>query len=67
MTTKPKTYRVGYWIEQGYAITVAARSPAHAERLVRQRLDQEADTLDGSERVHHDDSVCGADQIGGAS
>jgi len=69
MTRKLKSYSVGYWVEQGFTITVEARSAAHAEQQVRDRLDCEMDSLDGSERVHHDDGICSVDVllIGGAS
>lgn len=56
--SKTKTYRVSYYIEAGYFVEVSARSPAHAAQLVRARLDEERDTLEGSERVHYDDGVC---------
>jgi len=49
----PKLFEVAYFVEQGYAITVQAASPEDAERIVRQRLDDEMDVLDGSSRVHH--------------
>lgn len=55
--SKLRTYSVGYWVEQGYAITVEAKSAKHAERIVRQRLDDHIDRLPKSERVHHDDGV----------
>ena len=49
----PKLFAVTYCVEQGYTITVQARWPEDAERIVRQRLDDEMDVLDGSTRVHH--------------
>ncbi len=49
----PKLFAVTYCVEQGYTNTVQAASPEDAERIVRQRLDDEMDVLDGSTRVHH--------------
>ena len=49
----PKLFAVTYCVEQGYTIAVQAASPEDAERIVRQRLDDEVDVLDGSTRVHH--------------
>ena len=49
----PKLFEVAYFVEQGYALTVQATSPEDAERIVRERLDDEMDVLDGSVRVHH--------------
>lgn len=49
----PKLFEVAYVVEQGYAITVQAASPEEAVLIVRQRLDDEMDVLDGSTRVHH--------------
>ena len=57
--SKVRTYRVGYWIEQGYVLTVQARSQLHAERIVRCQLDIETDRLEDSERVHHADGIAG--------
>lgn len=48
-----QTFTVAYIVEQGYAIAVAAATPEDAERIVRTRLDDELDVLDGSTRVHH--------------
>ena len=48
-----KTFTVAYFVEQGYAIAVAAATPEDAVRIVRARLDEELDVLDGSTRVHH--------------
>ena len=49
----PKLFEAAYVVEQGYAITVQAASPEEAVLIVRQRLDDEMDVLDGSTRVHH--------------
>jgi hypothetical protein len=58
-----KTYRVGYYLEQGFAINVQARSVKDAERIIRTRLDDECGELEGSERVHYDDGIVGADEV----
>ncbi len=52
-----RRFSVGYYLEQGFQITVKARSAADAERIVRRRLDTEAGELKGSTRVHYDDDV----------
>lgn len=49
----PKLFQVVYCVEQGYAITVEAASAEDAEALIRKRLDDECDVLDGSHRVPH--------------
>lgn len=49
----PKLFEVAYIVEQGYALTVQADTADDAERMVRERLDDELDVLDGSIRVHH--------------
>lgn len=61
--TKLRTYRVGFWIEQGYAIMVEARSRHQAEQLVRKRLDDAIDRLNHSDRVHHDHGVFAVDLV----
>ena len=48
-----RLFTVAYIVEQGYSIDVSADSPEDAERIVRNRLDDEMDVLDGSVRVHH--------------
>ena len=48
--SKLRTYNVGYWIEQGFSNIVEARSPVHAERIVRRRRDECADLLPASTR-----------------
>ena len=55
--TRLKTYNVGYYLEQGFAINVKAKSASDAERIVRKRLDDETYELTGSERVHYDDGI----------
>jgi len=66
---KLSTYRVGYWLEQGFEISVEATSAKNAERLVRKSLNLVSDELPGSERVHYDDGICSVDVVstGGAS
>lgn len=55
LTGQPaKLFEVPYCIEQGYVITVEATDADAAERIVKQRLDDEMDVLDGSRRVHHE-------------
>jgi hypothetical protein len=67
ITRKPraklKTYDVGYYLEQGFTISVKACSADNAERIVRKRLDDANDKLPGSERVHYDDGITGADEV----
>lgn len=48
-----KTFTVAYIVEQGYAIAVAAATAEDAVCIVKARLDDELDVLDGSTRVHH--------------
>ena len=55
--TRLKTYNVAYYLEQGFAINVKAKSASDAERIVRKRLDDETYELTGSERVHYDDGI----------
>ncbi len=59
----PKLFAVTYCVEQGYTITVQAASTEDAERIVRQRLDDEMDVLDGSTRVHHTHLVYAAEEV----
>ena len=61
--TKLKTYDVGYYLEQGFTISVRGCSAANAERIVRRRLDDANDELPGSERVHYDDGIVGAEEV----
>jgi hypothetical protein len=67
ITRKPRakltTYDVGYYLEQGFTISVKASSAENAERIVRKRLDDASDELAGSERVHYDDGITGADEV----
>ena len=60
---KTKSYRVGYYLEQGFAITVQAKSADDAERIIRKRLRDECGELQGSTRVHYDDGLTGADEV----
>jgi hypothetical protein len=66
-TRKPRakltTYDVGYYLEQGFTISVKASSAENAERIVRKRLDDTSDELTGSERVHYDDGITGATEV----
>lgn len=59
--SKLRTYRVSYWIEQGYDVLVEARSPTRAQDRVKRMLDDKCDRLDNSKRVHHDGGVCDVD------
>ena len=59
---KLKTFDVGYYLEQGFTISVKAGSAENAERIVRKRLDDANDELVGSERVHYDDGITGASE-----
>jgi hypothetical protein len=61
--TKLKTYSVGYALEEGFRITVAARSVSDAERIVLERLDEEGGELQGSERIHYDDCITDVEEI----
>lgn len=56
-TTKRRLYQVAYYLEQGFSIEVEARSPAHAEELVKARLEECQAPLPHSERVHYDDGI----------
>jgi hypothetical protein len=60
---KFKTYIVSYSLDEGFLITVKAASAENAERIVRKRLDEFSAELPGSERVHYDDCVNGADEV----
>jgi hypothetical protein len=60
---KLKTFDVGYYMEQGFTISVKAASAENAERIVRKRLDDANDKLAGSERVHYDDGITGAQEV----
>lgn len=62
-SAKNKTYRVGYYLEQGFAITVKAKSADDAERIIRKRLRDQCGELKGSTRVHYDDGLTGADAV----
>lgn len=58
-----RTFCVGYYLEEGFKITVKANSAAAAERLVARRLDDEAGELDGSTRVHFFGDVTHAEEV----
>ena len=60
---KKKTYRVGYYLEQGFAINVRAKSAEDAEDIISKRLEDECGELEGSERVHYDDGIVGAYEV----
>lgn len=63
--TKPKlkTFTVGYCVEQGFSINVEATSKDDAERIVKERLDEECDVLEGSTRVHYDGFTACASEV----
>jgi hypothetical protein len=58
-----KTFRVGYYLEQGFAINVRARSERAAERSIRKRLDDECGELELSTRVHYDDGIACVSEV----
>jgi hypothetical protein len=58
-----KTFRVGYFLEQGFAINVRARSEREAERSIRKRLDDECGELELSTRVHYDDGIASVSEV----
>jgi hypothetical protein len=58
-----KTFRVGYYLEQGFAINVRARSEREAERSIRKRLDDECGELELSTRVHYDDGIACVSEV----
>lgn len=62
-SAKPKFFAVTYCVEQGYTITVQASSPEDAERVAKQRLDDEMDVLDGSNRMHHWHDTVGSEEV----
>lgn len=60
--TKLKTFDVLYCVEQGFSIEAQARSDDEAERIIRDRLNEETDVLSGSTRVHYDGFTAGAEE-----
>ncbi len=58
-----RRFSVGYYLEQGFVVTVSARSAADAARIVRNRLDTECGAIAGSERVHYDDGITGTSEV----
>ena len=58
-----RCFSVGYYLEQGFVLTVRARSGADAERIVRNRLDAECGEVAGSERVLYDDGITGTSEV----
>ena len=58
-----KTFRVGYYLEQGFAINVRARSADAAERSIRTRLNDECGELELSTRVHYDDGIACVSEV----
>ena len=58
-----RTYRVGYYLEEGFVVNVKARSIRDAERIIRQRLDDQAGEHDRSTRVHYADDITGTDEV----
>jgi hypothetical protein len=60
---KLKAYEVSYCVEQGFAIIVHAKSADDAECIVKERLDDEMDVLDGSRRVHYDGYTVDAKEV----
>ena len=64
MTKKTKrSFNVSYYLEQGFAVRVEAKSEAGAERIVRRYLDNEADELPHSTRVHFDSNVVDTEEV----
>ncbi len=64
-TTRPKLrpFQVGYYVEQGFTITLSVASAANAERIIKKRLDYECDVLKGSTRVHYDGGTVSVDEV----
>ena len=60
---KLKTFAVAYCVEQGFSINVRAKSAENAERIVKKRLDDECDVLEGSTRVHYDGFTACVDEV----
>ena len=60
---KLKAFTVGYCVEQGFSINVKATSKDDAERIVKERLDEECDVLEGSTRVHYDGFTACASEV----
>lgn len=58
-----KTFSVTYSVQQHYVVVVPAQTANAAEHLVKARLDEERDVLDGSTRVHHDHIVFWAKEV----
>ncbi len=58
-----KRYAVGYCIEQGFTIIVNAASATNAKRIVRHRLNEVCDVLEGSTRVHYDGLTLDAEEV----
>ena len=64
MTKKAKrSFNVSYYLEQGFVVRVTAKSEAAAERIVRRYLDNEADELPLSTRVHFDSNVVDTEEV----
>lgn len=58
-----KAFRIGYFIEAGFAVTIMARSERAAERIVRKHLDEYGAKLPGSEGVHYEDGICVVSEV----
>ena len=64
MTKKAKrVFNVSYYLEQGFVVCVKASSEVAAERIVRRYLDNEADELPLSTRVHFDSNVVDTEEV----
>ena len=64
MTKKSKlSFNVSYYLEQGFVVRVTAKSEAAAERIVRRYLENEADELPLSTRVHFDGNVVDTEEV----
>ena len=62
-SAKLKTFAVGYYLEQGFTVLVKAASAEDAESNVRRRLDEAADELPRSERVHCDYNTVSVEEV----
>ena len=54
---------MSYYLEQGFVVCVKVSSEAAAERIVQRYLENEADELPLSTRVHFDSNVVDTEEV----
>lgn len=61
--TRLRSYEVLYYLEQGFSLTVKAKSAQAAEHMVSEQLNEDQDVLPGSTRGHYDAGVVQSEEV----